>query len=309
LFSIEFQIIDSRIYLLVSGYDGILMYDWRDILAQHQTFILKDERKPTRIISVNPVRKFSPYPSPRCGLAEVNTFSVDNRNKLLYGACGDMYGCYQWDLETRTLLTTLKGGHDNYLHSVKVVQDGSSVVLTGGEDGKMGVWSGKSGGCELIDVINISEKLKIKQQIQSKKKNHAWISGIDIHNNNTNTDARWASICGGVESNHQKSHSGYLMLYNLPTRTISSSVLTRECPQYVLHDDINDRTVTVGNESVLSYWSAFDNKKRDRVWCSTPSGYCVAINKHNGLTAVGGVGCKVDGFSDFGRKEMTWNFC
>mmetsp|Transcript_30104 Transcript_30104/g.62041 ORF Transcript_30104/g.62041 Transcript_30104/m.62041 type:complete len:328 (-) Transcript_30104:2466-3449(-) len=166
--------------LLVSGDPGVLVYKWADFLAEVENVVDGDKKGLAQsswthhnkkqkqicdsasvgiqskslgvpLVAISPVTTFCPHPSPVLSFGEaieINSTSYSRQDRILYGAAGDAFGCYQWDLETEKLLGSFGGmsgfwgdGHRDYLHSVKVVEEsagaGSNCVITGGEDGKM----------------------------------------------------------------------------------------------------------------------------------------------------------------------------
>lgn len=166
--------------LLVSGDPGVLVYKWADFLAEVENVVDGDKdglvqssgthhsKKRKQIcdsssvgiqsksvgvplIAISPVTTFCPHPSPVLSFGEaieINSSSYSRQDRILYGAAGDAFGCYQWDLETEKLLGSFGGmsgfwgdGHRDYLHSVKVVEESAGAalncVITGGEDGMM----------------------------------------------------------------------------------------------------------------------------------------------------------------------------
>ena len=111
------------------------------------------------IIEMKPHATLKPYPNPynantqnnkSNSSVEMNSTSYDKINNYLYGAAGDVFGCYQYDLGTSQLIRTLNHCHSanvsadsnnssnnqlDYLHVVKVVDTGK--VATAGESGAM----------------------------------------------------------------------------------------------------------------------------------------------------------------------------
>ncbi len=183
LYYLQFVETGNRDYLLlVSGDPGVLVYKWSDFLAAIENVIndekvgkthsnwslhpkkkicksrsvgIKGESLGVPSVAISPVTKFRPHPSPGLSFGEaieINSTSYSRKDDVLYGAAGDAFGCYQWDLETEKLLGTFGGmsgfnrgivraGHTDYLHSVRVGEEsagaGSNCVITGGEDGNL----------------------------------------------------------------------------------------------------------------------------------------------------------------------------
>lgn len=290
---------------------------------------------------------YTSFPSPKqlCHYqgTEINGTSMDTFHNVLYGAAGDSFGCYQWDFETGRILGNLtnpnhKHMNSDFLHSVCVAPGGSSGhVLTGSEDGTMGMWDGKQ--MKLIEMIHCSDFLEpttsppttkifgtinhhTNRSIHRNNKLHGWISGIDVE-----TDGNWAVIGGGIDhhsimdhhhNNTNEEEGGFLALWHLPTRSMIKSRKTRETIQAVSYHSYHDSIVSCGNENVISYWSwsLIENEKQQqqqqqqqscqkRVWCTSPSCFGLAANERNGMLAVCGAGDILDCFTHVGHKSFT----
>lgn len=169
--------------LVASGDPGILIYKWCDFEAaidaaskeededDEDTITLskkpkcQDPQTQTNNNNIRPISTFRPHPSPITSV-EINSTSYAHAHGILFGAAGDAFGCYRWDLASEKLLGTFgRGGgssggsssgggghncHGDYLHVVKTIGEdegdvGSRCVITGGEDGNMGFWDGRDG--------------------------------------------------------------------------------------------------------------------------------------------------------------------
>jgi len=292
----------------------------------------------SKFVNLNPLLQLKPHPSilERNGV-EINDTSIDNTNRWIYAAAGDLFGCYQWDLETGQLRQTLSGGlrhqsHSDFLHSVCAIGQGGTMVLTGGEDGNLGVWDGKVG--KLVDKIDCVSAMNagrapVRSDFESSedveaswkwgKGQHLWISSMDI-----DKGGNWAAICGGAEGKGMGSGSrrkgsstttdstreagGFVALWNVPTRSLISACATREHVQAVTFHESLDRLLTCGNEPVVSYWSPSDIVRQERAWLSSPSGFCVAVSPVNGVMAAGGASPNIDCFTDVGSKAFSMSF-
>jgi len=71
---------------------------------------------------------------------EVNGLAVNKERNSIVAACGDCRA-HEWDLATQTLVRTYDG-HTGYLHCTQVIPS-ASLMLTGGEDGQVGVWDSR----------------------------------------------------------------------------------------------------------------------------------------------------------------------
>jgi len=368
LYDLKFHHINGKQYLIVSGNIGVLVYQWEHVLAKldeaagkydssssQEESDLSSIQRQTTTIHVAPVSNFKTHPSvtERQGV-EVNCVSCDERNGILYGAAGDLFGCYQWNLSTGQLIQTLSGGvvtgfgsasssspssHTDFLHSVRALSDGSATVLTGGEDGKFGIWDGKEGKLiEMIDCRSAMNKGKLSNQSTdwqqwdreggnrpSSKTNshsiwgpghHLWVSGIDV-----DSGCNWAAVCGGAEggggnnasrngsaSDLPSNAGGFVTLWSLRTRSLVAGSATRENVQAVSYSHAFDRMVTTGNEPIVSFRSRTDIQPQERAWLSSPSGFAIAVNEENGVMAVGGASRRVDLFTDVGNKTLSMTF-
>lgn len=215
---------------MVSGDPGVVIYKWSDferaIRQIEDTSHNSEEDRPRSppIVDIRPLTRFLPHPSP-AETIEINSTAYDGFQNLLYGAAGDGFGCYQWDLGSETLLGTFGGygggrieanrGHGDYLHVVKTVAEGSSGgVMTGAEDGTMvsllvfvsrilniahavynkvsnpltnqGFWNGKER--KLIQMVKIQSTMdKNKRFVTGQSSNRTFMSNAStIWNNGSN---------------------------------------------------------------------------------------------------------------------------
>lgn len=179
----------SSSLLITCGECGVYVYCWDDIWSvlsnknntTASTFTTKNaattilEMKPISVMHTHPTASSVQLPT------EVNRISYDEVNSYLYGASGDFFGGYIWDINTSSLLGTLGrntgikgrvleqqqhrnssrhrdgcGYHLNYLHTIKAVSSTHSpsnhLVLTGDDGGKIGIWNGKDQ--KLIQMID-----------------------------------------------------------------------------------------------------------------------------------------------------------
>jgi WD40 repeat protein len=128
--------------------------------------------------------------------AEMNCFVV--KENFMYGASGDAFGCYKWDLATGQIAATFhhmyyvptpigvsRGAStsENYYHAVELVP-GTMLLLTGGEDGILGIWNTDTN--QLVDIMNLNPL--VSQCVVSQD-----TSGHQRANNNA--DVCWISCC------------------------------------------------------------------------------------------------------------------
>ncbi len=74
---------------------------------------------------------------------EVNGISVDKTRLQVVGAYGDGLA-REYDAVTGCIVRTYRG-HKGYLHTTQMVPD-VGLILTGGEDGLVGVWDSRARG-------------------------------------------------------------------------------------------------------------------------------------------------------------------
>mmetsp|Transcript_18581 Transcript_18581/g.23587 ORF Transcript_18581/g.23587 Transcript_18581/m.23587 type:complete len:431 (-) Transcript_18581:57-1349(-) len=381
LYNLQILSLNEQPHLLLCGEHGISLYKWNNLLS----YISKNATY-TYTISITQEESYTPHvlsPLERSFChddnythAEINSMSYCTTSSTLYGASGDGFGCYKWNLErggtpvgtfgrgvvkgqggrrSRKEGTTTRRGHEGYLHSVKVIPD-SNMVLTGGDDGALGIWNGKEEA--LIELLHVkstmdrSDSTTIqtdhKDSMTTKWGNNSnlWVSSLDV-----DTAGNWAYVGGGANqstlgaggsrslslssnrssvssggsgssstiakllgSSVPSSTGGFVSLWNLHTRTLTSSYMTRETIQNICYKDGKsslDKTssspqlVTVANEGVVSYWSTSKMERVGRSWLSTPSAYSVCFG-NEGEMAVGGIGTTIDCFTD-GLMHKSYN--
>ena len=163
LYSIRILNKNNKELLVVSGDDGVLVLDWTAEIQRWQEpppqpALQDPQAKPPSLLC-----RLKPYPSPWESQIEVNQVCApadDRQDEVLYGAVGDAFGCYKWNLETQQVVKTYtpsvstslgvrrtnSGG--GYLHTMQLVPSlnesssspSSQWLLTGGEDGVLGIW-------------------------------------------------------------------------------------------------------------------------------------------------------------------------
>ena len=357
LYDLQFIKASNGDYLLVaSGDPGIVIYKWAHFEAAIDAALDESESSGSVLTpkkakcqdpqppiqqtgELKPISTFKPYPSPDMsfgGSVEINSTSY-SRHGILYGAAGDSFGCYQWDLATETLLGTFGGasrfgngggGHRDYLHVVKAIANNEGTtqyVITGGEDGNMGMWDGKTR--RLVEMWNIQSVMEKKKDLVVASYNtsstsnnsrsfmtssslstlpwnngtNVWVSSMDTTNN-----GNWLAVCGGAENTNNNSltsrsssspnTSGFMTLWHLPTRTFTSGCVTRESLSTVLYNDALDSFVSGGNEGRISFWDSTTMVRSGRSWCTPPATYTISCDKELNTMVVGGSGGILDCF-------------
>ncbi len=329
-------------FLITCGDMGVFLYHWNDIL---KAMTNKPSRKTSYQNEIKPVAIMYPYPTSSPVPTEVNRISYDSTNGYLYGACGDLFGGYIWDVNTSKLIGALSQrnqnqSHKSYLHTIKTVfstnnnDKNKHFIITGDESGVVGIWDGKNQ--RLIEMINMKSALiechngnSIQDDNDTRNftssDNNSTFPQLKNVNNNTSLwvssisvdeSSQWAVIGGGVEYHSESlggmADRGFLALMNLETRSVHSCSTTRENVNEVAFCHCTSmKIVSVGNNNTLSFWNSNDLSKGrvGRSFVSSPSSYAIAVPKaKGGLVAVAGVGSLIDCYSEHGTKFSSLKF-
>jgi hypothetical protein len=297
LYSIGFLHRSTSLFLGVSGDEGVQLFLWSDIES------LMDD--PKTEATVTPLSQYRPQ-----SVVEINDFTSDE-NLFLYGASGDSFGCYKWDIESEKLLKTYESPKRGYLHTLKVMPasttaGGHSVLLMGGEDGVLGVWDRKQD--QLIENIDIKTTMNKNSSLMtstSKSGFTKWKDSTNLwasHIHASTQSSSWWNVCGGADDG-----GGYMTSWHAPTRSLAAGCATRETPNHMAFHESS--LATVANEGVVSYWSPIRAERTGRFWCTPPCSYAIAVRESDGLTAVGGVGNTIDIFENMGSKLYSLSTC
>ena len=320
---------------------GIYVIDWdADILP----LLCNENRRKTDVSEMLPYRHYRSHPiippitqwSGKCGMpvkdhrstlpcfAEINCVVVDGN--FMYGASGDDFGCYKWDLASEQIVATFNHTHclpkprgvarfssrKNYLHSVEIVP-GTMLLLTGGEDGILGIWNKDAN--QLVDILNlnpavhecIASREAHGQRRDSNTDDVCWISCFLAR------DELWWIVAGGL---HVRDGicGGFIATIHGPTRSIRSIALTPGIIQSVaLHPacDSLQQLVTVSNTHHVLYWEnifQLHDGPSQSVWCHAPSIFALATERRSAQRsprlALGGVGSVVDILEDGNRYSQ-----
>jgi len=346
---------DGSQWVVVAGDFGVKILDWEAdlgplLLLQQQQQEEAGNGSTKTVSAAQPytgkVRAhFKPFPSPFEDCIEVNDFVLHGNH--LYGAAGDQFGAYKWDINTEKVVCNYKekgmaptaGG---YLHTTELVPN-TSLLLFGGEGGILSLWDvAKDQPVDRFDMnnqqqANITTSTAASLQPrppQSRQRTRpdsttttrnssrsCWISSCKAR------DENWWSVAGGYSgsSTDDDRGGGFVSTFHGPTRSLVSTVATRETPQQLAYycssssssssssstDDYQTSTLlSVANESFVSHWndplSLCSNsssssgdphcQNRQRVYCNQASAYAVTVSPDAKRIAVGGVGAVVDIF-------------
>jgi hypothetical protein len=302
LYSIGFIHRHASLLLGTCGDEGVKLFSWSAIES-----LIDDPAA-----EVTPLSQYRPHTSHT--VVEVNDFTSDE-NFFLYGASGDGFGCYKWDIESEKLIKTYESPKRGYLHSVEVLPSstnpgGHSVLLMGGEDGVLGIWDRKQD--QLIENIDIKLAMNSNSSLVTSSLNRSgstkWSDSANLwvsHVHSSPETSSWWNVCGGADntSTAMGEPGGYVTSWHAPTRSLAAGCTTRESPNRMSCHESS--LATVANEAVVSYWSSTRAERTGRFWCTPPCAYAIAVRESDGLTAVGGVGNTVDIFENQGTKLFS----
>jgi hypothetical protein len=302
---------NDKTWIVVSGDDGVHIIDWETEIvprlqeASSSTFHYSTRPGTTLLPKkdlVQPCMTFRPHPS--IIPTEINDFVVTQN--ALYAAAGDAFGCYKFDLETQTLVTTYnhlgrkstttkqKNHHPTTIITpmyTVALTDHDQMLLLGGESGQLAMVETRTDyGCWNDPNLVVP--------------NASWISSVVVR------DAHWWNVAGGGSSSSSSSSSsnsgggGSVSTLHGPTRSIVTTISTRETPQAILaRCNRQPSLISVANEHFVTHWKnpiAFvSSPPPQRVWCHPPSAYAIAVapdTEEDDWIAVGGVGSIVDVF-------------
>lgn len=323
---------DAGSWLVVSGEVGVVLLDWEnDILPliqeQQEDALNKTPVQQLKRIQFpgKPKAQLKAFPSAFESCIEVNDFVV--RGNHVFGAAGDAFGCYKWDIETEKVVANYKEKCNNsYLHTTELLPN-SNHLLFGGEDGILSLWD--VGTDKSVDRFDLNLALETSSSTQQRRR--AKHSSTTTDSNNTATtasscwissckarDEHWWSVAGGATT---ASGGGFVATFHLSTRSIISTTTTVEVPQQLAFCSDNNRRIllSVANEGFVGHWnnplSLCDkdgDPKRQQVCCSQASAYAVAVSSPGDdakRIAVGGVGSLVDIFQEktqYGMQLSTY---
>lgn len=335
LYAVRFSNVKNQELLIVSCNEGVVAYKWSDCLQQMKTGTSSDDC--SAISSIGRYQLQQPSYGTATVTATVTAADVDEFTGTLYAATGS--GAYKYDMETEQMLqhysqTNMRGrGCRDRLNTIRVLSQagGRSTVLTGGEDGGVAVWDGQQD--KLVEQIDCRLHMKrtpsIVNTVGGEPNNGGssswngndklWISSMDAR-----SESDWWVVCGGMQertspgttasatanafrgraTSHTQPQGGFVASLHAPTRSLVAACITRETPQCV-RTTTTGGLITVGNECVVSHWSALPISRLGRAWCTTPTAYALAIREEDDYMAVAGLGSSVDVFYGPSAKALS----
>jgi hypothetical protein len=335
---------------------GIVVFDWyMDIIPLLTNTSTNKSHKGTMINLSVPFRHYHPYPMIpnvvnnnydrwKCNGAtnhgrqtkypEINhTIIVD---EYIYGAVNDQFGCYKWDIHTGQIVTTYTMSSsciNNYLYTMEYVSN-TNELLTGGENGVLGIWDPKTNQyIDVIDVNVIVERPKnsnFSTNNSNPNSNHQSKRQKNNSSHNITSSRVWISEClvwkeqwwivgGGFHrsrSDEYVSQNGYIAIFHGPTRALLSFVttlgqiqsLTCYTPKNHKNNDTTENNsaiydeahlIALSNTNYIFKWTnplSLHAAPQQRIYCHTPSAYSIAIETEHTRFAIGGVGSTIDIF-------------
>ncbi|GAX22263.1 hypothetical protein FisN_25Lh073 [Fistulifera solaris] len=284
LYSLKIQSDAEHTWLIVGGDGGVWLFDWNDVQgALNNSSAFNQPPKHNH---------FPLHPSPHEAAIDVNDTCF--QNGCLFGAAGDNFGCYKWDVATGKLITTYPS---KFLQTLTLVPD-TNLLLTGGEEGVLSLWDTQQD--RRVDQLEIPYPSS-KGSTNSIEKRGALPNCQTRLTCSIARDENWWTIGGerihtlNMRQQSVSDKGGFLATFHGPTRSIVSQLELRETPQKLSFVDNNKNTlISVANESYVSHFQnplALENP--ERVWCHSPSVFAAAVSE-NGILAVAGVGSTID---------------
>ena len=308
-------------WVVAAGNGGVWLYLWKQDI---QPLLLlngsKQNNKSHLPTSLAPRLHFSLHPSAYESEVEVNDTCIHN-GRFLYGAAGDAFGCYKWDLLSEQLVTTYgqqqpaSSRQRGYLQAVQIVPQ-SNLLLAGGHEGVLGLYDIEKD--QAVDRLDIGETLlssngggtnsavlgsyTARRRSSAAPTQQQWISSIVIR------DENWWTVAGGIGKSHPQKKNGFVSTWHGPTRSLISIVETRERPQKLaLYGKNNEAILSVANEGFVSHYEdslSLANNLPMRVRCEAPSAYAVEVALDQRI-AVAGVGGCVNIYEEGSQLTIT----
>ena len=264
-------------------------------------------------IKPEPISQLKPYPDIYASKMriEINRISYDASLGHLFAAGGD--GCgYVWDIIASKLVGNLceesqmTSTTNCTMNVIKAIGSNSELscnncVLTGGDgmNNPLCIWSGKDH--KLIQSTPIGDNSGTQRS--NEKNSNSWVSCID-----SDDAGRWVVVGGGSRENTKSgAENGFVQLFNLQSRTVSSYKETRENIHDIAFHSHSNKVLSIGNQSVVSFWNPMDFSvgQTGRAWLSSPASFCIGIHPTNDMVAIGNVSSSIDCFSEYLTRTST----
>lgn len=327
--------------LVLAGDDGIYVWPWAHILKllsqaigedggmdqdctqgiPGNSCITQDLGAPSALLKALPSQEAWPFLTESNQVAPSFHSSSSTSPSVCFSACGDAL-VRQWDLETQKCASVLIG-HTGYVHAIQSLGPGTAapgLVLSGGEDGKIGVWDvracdGRGGGVaslvrmmegwergEVLGEKNRTSGGGIGSNSVNRREGPSWISSLDV-----DRGGNFMVAAGGMEGGMgggKPSSWGVLSVVHLPSFSMVSAARTDCAIQGVAFEE--EKIISVGNERQALHWARPGLGKAARVTTDIPSVFSVNVRRSppngDGVTVYAG---RADHVSVFVHPEHS----
>ncbi len=150
-------------------------------------------------------------------------------------------------------------------------------------------------------VDRICEAGLLNRKEGALESNGSWVSSMRV-----DPAGNWLSCGGGSTALPNSNTVGWVGLWHLPSRSVTSASVLPAATQAMVFSD--DSLITVGNEPFLSYFKWEALQLRTRVKTTSRSCFALAVNKHSkykGVTAVGGCSPCIDVYTYPGTQAFA----
>lgn len=302
--------------LVLAGDDGIYSWPWKTILnllprtCDEEDGVEGTDNEPCSSTTINigpPSSILKALPSQKAFpfLTESNQITSSlppsSSSSSIFSACGDAL-VRNWDIETQQC-TSLLIGHTGYVHAVKslgIETTAPGVVVSGGEDGMVGVWDvrtggggkkgkgGKGGGSliRMMDgwasagVISSSNRSSSSSDKEGRSQAPSWVASLDV-----DRGGNFLVAGGGVEGGDGGGRGGgnggvpfgYLSVFHLPSFSLVSCGRS-DCVVHAVGFG-QEKIVSVGNERQALHWSRPGLEGAARVMTGIPSVFSMTMRE------------------------------
>ncbi len=235
--------VGNSVFLVCAGTGGVKVFDIMEINRALDSS-LEGEGCWCKSIKCDPVHFLKTHPSTTEEFIEINSVAWDG--KVLYGAGGDTFGAYRWDLESGKLLGNMGGYNKGYLHTVTAVPD-TNLLVCGGEDGLLDIWDANQ--AKHIQSVDPRPNLRLAPNALLRS---TW----------SHCSPAFVRVVGHHET--RSGTSGFQAHVHIGTRTVTSCTLTENPLNFCIDDGSHILTVGTGNK--LDYC----NRAQASIEASTP---------------------------------------
>ncbi len=256
--------------LVLAGDDGIYTWPWKTVLKLLQQVSNDDEEEEAEDNDATPVVSLGPpssllkaLPSQKAWpfLTESNQVTpatAQGAARQLYSACGDSL-VRLWDVEKEVCAQVLVG-HTGYVHAVKSLGTETTapgLLVSGAEDGKVGLWDVRGGGGETqVQLLEGWDEgggtAGSAAALVPPAGRSSWVAALDVDRGGNFLVAGGGvegAAAGGVGLNK----FGFVSVFHLPSFSLISSSTVDSFVQDLCF--YNEKLISSGNESQVTHWS------------------------------------------------------